>query len=52
MEISPERKDSIKNSLSLFMGREDAELFINFNYALTQIKEGQLSWQSSRHFRF
>ena len=45
MEISPERQESIKTSLSLFMGEEDTERFLDHSYALVLLKKGQPSWQ-------
>lgn len=46
MEISPEKKDAIRNMLSLFMGEDEVERFTNLSEMITLIKQGQLCWQA------
>lgn len=46
MEISPQGKDAIKSALCQFMSEDEAERFIDLEYALDVIKQGQLCWQA------
>lgn len=46
MEISPEGKDSIRSALCQFMSEDDAERFMDLEYAMDVIKQGQLCWQA------
>lgn len=46
MEISPEMRESVKTSLSFFMGEEETERFLDLSYPLTLLKRGQTSWQA------
>lgn len=46
MEISPEGKDSIRSALCQFMSEDEAERFMNLEYAIGVIKQGQSCWQA------
>jgi len=46
MEISPERREGIKTSLSLFMSEEETERFIALGDSLAMVKKEQPPWQA------
>ena len=46
MEISPETKDIIKNSMSLLMNDDDVTAFSNLDHAITIIQQEQSCWQA------
>jgi len=46
MELPPELEKSIKTALSLVMDEQEAERFMNFDYATSLVKQGQPPWQA------
>ena len=46
MELSPELEKSIKDALSAFMGEDEAEHYMNFDYATSLVKQLQPPWQA------
>ena len=46
MEMPPELEKNIKTALSLFMDDNEAERFMNLDYPISLIKQGQPPWQA------